>query len=193
MSVAGSAIAQDVTFSKISHSDSRWLLLSGATDPPSAIAITTRRQRDSRGDKSGKFLKGISRDFVNMEDKIGTKLYNKVMNLHLKKADVQEEIEIFFNHCKDFRYIPMLYYSGHGEIGTGDWCFYDGTLSIQEIDDMLPWDCYYPTIISDACYSGHWANYCLEENNKGFQCLSACPEFSSALDRPSNEKRNTNM
>ena len=64
MPVAGSAIAQNVTFSKISQSNSRWLLLSGATDPPSAIDITARRHRDCRGDKSGAFLKGITRDFV---------------------------------------------------------------------------------------------------------------------------------
>ena len=192
---AGSAIAQKVTFENITPSNANWLwlLLSGATDPPSAIDITARRHRDCRGDKSGAFLKGITRDFVNMEDKIGAKLYNKVMNLYLKKADAQGEIGNFFNHCQENGYIPMLYYTGHGEIGTGNWCFNDMTLSIQEIEDMLPYDCHSPTIISDACYSGHWANYCLDESIAGFQCLSACPEFSSALDRPSNEKRNTNM
>ena len=184
---AGSAIAQNVTFSNISQPNSRWLLLSGATDPPNAIDITTRRKRDSRGDKSGAFLRGITRDFVNMEDKIGAKLYNKVMNLYLKKADAQEEIGNFFSYCQESGYKPMLYYSGHGEIGTGNWCFHDGTLSIQEIEDMLLpyYDWLHPTIISDACYSGHWANFCLEFEI--FQCLSACPEFSNALDRPSND------
>merc|ERR1719362_1182225 len=79
----------------------------------------------------------------------------------------------------------MLYYTGHGEIGTGNWCFNDRTLSIQEIDDMLPGECYYPTIVSDACYSGHWANYCLKKDINGFKCLSASPEYSVAIDRPS--------
>ena len=32
----------------------------------------------------------------------------------------------------------MLYYTGHGEIGTGNWCFADGTVSIQEIFNMVP-------------------------------------------------------
>ena len=64
MVFAGSAIAQKITFESISPSDAKWFLLSGATDPPSAIDITARRHRDCRGDKSGAFLKGITRDFV---------------------------------------------------------------------------------------------------------------------------------
>ena len=76
----------------------------------------------------------------------------------------------------------MLYYSGHGEIGTGNWCFDDGTISIQEIFDMVPKGCYYPMIFSDACYSGHWANFCLKKRVAGFHCLAACPEYSTAID-----------
>ena len=186
MGFAGSAIAQNVTFSNISRSNSKWLLLSGATDPPSEIAITSRRNRDTRGDKSGDFLKGTARDFVNMEDKCGAKLWNKVMDLYLEKTHAQQKIKKFFSHCQKNGYKPMLYYTGHGEIGTGNWCFHDGTLGIQEIDDMLPGDCFYPTIISDACYSGHWANYCFNKKIGGFDCLSASLEFSSALDIPGN-------
>ena len=45
--LAGSAIAQKITFEKISISNHevRWLLLSGATDPPSDISISNRRNR----------------------------------------------------------------------------------------------------------------------------------------------------
>ena len=47
MALAGSAIEQMVTFEKISKSnnDYRWLLLSGATDPPRDISISARRNR----------------------------------------------------------------------------------------------------------------------------------------------------
>ena len=85
MRLAGSAIAQNVTFSSITPSNAKWLLLSGATDPPNHISITTRRQRDGRGEKNGEFLEGIDRDFVNMVGKCGAQLWNKVMNLYLKK------------------------------------------------------------------------------------------------------------
>ena len=76
----------------------------------------------------------------------------------------------------------MLYYSGHGETATGNWCFSDGTISIQEIFDMVPKGWCYPMIFSDACYSGHWANFCLKKSITGFNCLAACPEYSTALD-----------
>ena len=184
MVFAGSAIAQKITFESISPSDAKWFLLSGATDPPSDIAISSRRNRDGC---RGAFLKGIGHDFVNMENKCGKQLWNKYMNLYLKKKDAKRMIRDFFDDCQKDDYKPILYYSGHGEIGTGNWCFHDGTLSIREIHKMLPIGCLYPTIISDACYSGHWANYCLEVNRENFydfQCLSACPEYSSAEDLP---------
>ena len=181
---AGSAIAQKVTFESITPKNAKWFLLSGATDPPSNIAIS-RRSRDYRSEKNGDFLKGMDLDFFNMVDKIGkcnVKLWNKVMDLHLEKNDAKRKIKQFFHDCQKYNHKPMLYYSGHGEIGTGNWCFHDGTLSIREIHNMVPTGCIPPSIISDACYSGHWSNYCVEEKLYGFQCLSACPEFSSALD-----------
>ena len=76
----------------------------------------------------------------------------------------------------------MLYYTGHGEIGTGNWCFADGTISIQEILDMRPEGTYYPMIFTDACYSGHWENFCLEKDIAGFHYLAACTEYSKAVD-----------
>ena len=56
---AGSTIAQKVTFENITPSNANWLwlLLSGATDPPSEIVITTRRKRYVQGEKNGLFFK----------------------------------------------------------------------------------------------------------------------------------------
>ena len=79
----------------------------------------------------------------------------------------------------------VQYKTGHGEVGTGDWCFHDGTISIQEMEDIVPTDCLFglsPLIISDTCYSGNWANYCNRANVPGFDCLAAAPEFSVAMD-----------
>ena len=75
-----------------------------------------------------------------------------------------------------------------GQAGTGNWCFIDssdngdGTIGIQEIEEDVPVGCHYPLIISDACYSGRWANYCRAEELPGFECLAATPEFSVAYD-----------
>ena len=61
---------------------------------------------------------------------------------------------------------------------------HDGIQTLPQV--TLPADCYYPLIFSDACYSGHWANFCLDKDIGGFHCLAACPEFSTALDVPGN-------
>ena len=187
---AGSAIAQGPCVGRIDRwsewnptsREQLWLLLSGATDPPKEIGISKRRTRDSQGDRTGVFLAGVTRDLVNMEDVVESKLYNTVKDLYLTKHAALRHITLLFEKCKDTNAKPMLYYTGHGEIGTGNWCFSDGTISIQEIFDMVPGGCYYPLIFSDACYSGHWANFCLGKSIGGFHCLAACPEYSTALD-----------
>ena len=190
LAFAGSAIAQNAGRLdeyddwKPTSREPRWLLLAGATDPPKDVTISERRTRDVRGDKNGAFLRGVSRDLVNMEDAVGSKLYNTVKDLYMKKSEAISHIKKFVDHCQRNVYKPMLYYTGHGEICTGNWCFDDGTIGIQEIVDLLPADGYHPSIFSDACYSGHWANFCTEKNILGFDCLSACPDFSTAFDIP---------
>ena len=188
--LAGSAIAQGVHVGRIDQwslwrptdKEPLWLLLSGATDPPRDIGISKRRTRDAQGDRSGTFLAGMTLDLRNMENAVGTKLFNTVKDLYLKKDAALRHITDLFEECKQKKDHPMLYYTGHGETGTGNWCFQDGTISIQEIFDKVPADYCYPMIFSDACYSGHWANFCLEKDIPGFHCLAACPEDKTAFD-----------
>lgn len=190
--LAGSAIAQGSNVGRIDRwsewkptdESTIWLLLSGATNPPEGIEISKRRPRDDPGDGNGVFLAGVTRDLVNMEDLVRPKLYNTVKDLYLTKDRALEHITNFFDICKAKEAHPMLYYTGHGEIGSGNWCFANGTISIQEISDLVPEDCFYPMIFSDACYSGHWANFCLNNEIEGFECLSACPDYSNAFDTP---------
>ena len=188
--LAGSAIAQGPNVGRIDRwlrwkptsKETKWLLLSGALDPPSGITISDRRTRDIPGVRSGTFLSGVVQDLANMEAAVGTNLFNTVKDLYLTKSAASGHIRRLFKTCKREELRPLLYYTGHGEIGTGNWCFSDGTISIQEILDMLPGGTYYPMIFSDACYSGHWANFCLERNIAGFHCLAACPEYCNAID-----------
>ena len=191
---AGSAIAQGPLVGRIDRwsewrptdKEPLWLLLSGATDPPGDIGISKRRTRDAQGDRNGAFLAGVTRDLVNMEDVVGIKLFNTVKDLYLTKDAALRHIKKLFEVCNNRRIHlkahPMLYYTGHGEIGTGNWCFADGKISIEEIFGMVPVGCCYPMIFSDACYSGHWANFCLQKDIPSFHCLAACPEYSTALD-----------
>ena len=190
MLLAGSAIVQGRSVGRIDRwskwnpttAEPRWLILCGATDPPTDITISDRKPRDTLGDKSGRFLKGVSHDVLNMENAVGSKLHNTVKDLFLTKSDALKKIGELFEVCKPKKFHPMLYYTGHGERGTGNWCFQDGTISIQEIFDVVPEDEYYPMIFSDACYSGHWANFCINKGISGFHCLAACPYFSKAFD-----------
>ena len=56
----------------------------------------------------------------------------------------------------------MIYYTGYGEEGTGNWCFKDGTISFQDIFTLykkhLKEKLLY--IFSDCCYSGQWVVDC---------------------------------
>ena len=139
--LAGSAIGQSVGRLKefarwnplTPWLEPRWLLISGASDPPRNINVSERR---TRGDRNGEFLRGASKDLVNMEEAVGTKLHNTVKDLYMAKSAAIGHIKIFMDYCYDNNYNPVIYYTGHGEIGTGDWCFADGTISIQEIVRM---------------------------------------------------------
>jgi len=115
-------------------------------------------------------------------------LHNVVRDYYLEKDEARAKIKKFFSICRRDGCKPILYYTGHGQAGTGNWCFSDGdgysdgTISIQEIEEDVPVGCDYPLIISDACYSGCWANYCRGRELPGFECLAATPEFSAAYD-----------
>ena len=189
--LAGSAIAQGPDVGRLDRwsewkptsIETKWLLLSGASNPPRDITISDRRTRDTPGTRGGTFLSGVAHDLANMEEEVGIYLFNTVKDLYLTKSTACDHIRSLFKACRRDRVKPILYYTGHGEIGTGNWCFSDGTISIQEILDMLgTGGIYYPMIFSDACYSGHWANFCLEKDIAGFHCLAACMEYSKADD-----------
>ena len=139
-------------------------------------------ERETRGERKDLFLKGQSVDFVNMERAVGHHLYNRVQNLHMRKEDVKSSVETFFQHCKEKKYKPMLYYTGHGEMPTGNWCMADGTVGIEEIFDWVPTGMEPPTICTDSCFGGVWADYCFEKNIPGFQCLSATKHYQAAYD-----------
>ena len=92
---AGSAIKQNV--GKIRDIDKwdptdkerKWLLLSGASNPPNRIQLSEIGEREARGERRDIFLKGQSVDFVNMERAVGHHLQNRVQNLNMKKKEVK--------------------------------------------------------------------------------------------------------
>ena len=114
------------------------MLLAGATDPPPAVKISDRRTREGKGRwentaRSGSFLRGVSCDLANMEQQqqVIRNLYNTVRDFYMKKEEAKTEIKELFEDCKARNAVPVIYYTGHGEVGTGNWCFSDGTVTIQ--------------------------------------------------------------
>jgi len=66
-------------------------------------------------------------------------------------------IERFMDHCRETKQVPFIYYSGHGERGTGNWCFPDGSrIGLEDIVKLnnTGWKL---MIHCDCCFSGHWA------------------------------------
>ena len=160
----------------------KWLLLSGASDPPRNIYISARRPREKSNVRSGKFLHGISSDLYHMEHAVGANLKNTVRNLDITKKEATQCIRKFLTFCWMENHKPMLYYTGHGEQGSGNWCFADGTIGIEEIFAWHMETMEFSTICSDTCYSGKWVEFCAWKKKPGFHCLSACGPYQTALD-----------
>ena len=62
-----------------------------------------------------------------------------------------------------FVYIVVLWYTGHGERNTGNWCFKDGVITFENIFGLYM-DYLRKkrlTIVSDCSYSGNWINDCI--------------------------------
>ena len=91
---AGSALTQGLNFSRIDYWNdwkpfnkrTKWLLLSGSSDPPRTVQVSERRPRGEAKNKDGPFLYGMSRDFTSMTEALirnGLELFsslNKLIN-----------------------------------------------------------------------------------------------------------------
>ena len=58
----------------------------------------------------------------------------------------------------------MIWYTGHGEEGTGNWCFKDGVITFQELFDLYKkhFRGKLLYLICDCCFAGHWIQRCGE-------------------------------
>ena len=61
-------------------------------------------------------------------------------------------------------YLAIIYYTGHGEINTGNWCFKNGVITFQDIFGLYM-DHFRGkqlTLESDCSYSGNWIKDCVK-------------------------------
>ncbi|XP_019862523.1 PREDICTED: uncharacterized protein LOC109591181 [Amphimedon queenslandica] len=75
--------------------------------------------------------------------------------------------KIFINCKKDG---VIIYYTGHGEKDTGNWCFKDGVISFNDIFNLFKEHLQKKglslTVVSDCSYSGNWIYDCADRLDK---------------------------
>ena len=139
--------------------DTSILMIAGTTEHAKSTKFTDKT-RDN-----GSYLGGIECDINNVAQYYKNKsqtVFNVVRNMkNLSKYTVLKEIEGYYKWLmkKEFgKRHACLYYTGHGGTNTGNWCFKDGTVSLDEIlETVKPYKLYALSIYSDCCYAGNWA------------------------------------
>lgn len=136
---------------------------SGVARPAAEYSLTGEKYPDpNTWHKDLNALHGVKKDIANVGKHIMEE-FNVNVDAHDNVATGQDArmlIEKLFSRNSDQYFI---YYSGHGEHGTGDWCFGNDRLSLSDVLGM--WDSrvtkrdtQYLIILADCCYSGSWAN-----------------------------------
>ena len=67
-----------------------------------------------------------------------------------------------YSHNYKLYFKALIYYTGHGEKDTGNWCFEDGVISFNDIFELYMMHFRGKTlqIVSDCSYSGKWIHDC---------------------------------
>eukprot|EP01084_Bolivina_argentea_P285004 488630_1 len=136
-----------------------WLLIAGTTD--SKGVKYTDKKRDN-----GSYLHGVGKDLANMEQYVNEHGSGYVVQAvvrdmkSLTKATALNRIKQCARECKqkNGKYV-RIYYTGHGETNTGNWCFADGVISLKEVINTVYNG--YPGVVDieifcDCCFSGNW-------------------------------------
>lgn len=146
-----------------------WLLIAGTSDSKG-----TKYTDKISDDNNCNFVEGVSADLANIEATIKEyaqsgwapwALHNIVNNTKdTSKADVIDTIKECAQECKKQakgREV-VIYYTGHGETNTGNWCFADGVVTLSDVYNAVL--SVYPKVdtvnlMCDCNYSGNW---CME-------------------------------
>ena len=86
----------------------------------------------------------------------------QAIKIYANLATLPEIFALFFHS------LAVLFYTGHSEKGTGNWCFEDGVITFYDICSL--YKTFYKnkplTIITDCNYSGAWVNECISMLDK---------------------------
>jgi hypothetical protein len=87
----------------------------------------------------------------------------KIIRDNISKTDCLKYITILLQNCRNSG--ATIWYTGHGEKYSGNWCFKDGVITFDEIFKlyMASFHGRLLTIISDCSYSGKWIESCVNK------------------------------
>ena len=152
----------------------KWLLLSGAAK----LTATSENNNNNQV-----FLTSLEEGFsVLMETLLTLKfdIHQFNFDCHMTKECATTAIKNLFEECMKAnpQAKPVIYYGGYGCIGTGDWVFSDGLLSVEKMVSLVPKGSFYPFIIADCSYSGQWADFCVRRRDIwGLVVVAAVPYY----------------
>lgn len=138
---------------------------------------SSRKKRSRRYRRSGDFLDGVYGDWIEISKKLKQTCW-EVSGASISvggAARPQEELRKLQCFADQQGHdVKLLYYSGHGKKGTGDWAFDGGTVGLEDILNLFgkaekrrrisdggyrePANLQKLIIIADCCYSGRWAD-----------------------------------
>eukprot|EP01084_Bolivina_argentea_P091928 165460_1 len=166
-----------------------YILIRGCTNPPKSINVSKRK-----GTKNGGYLAGMTLDMANMEKFVtGPKgkfkhLYNTVSDMVSLECDyVLGAIKKAAEYTKENGASGLIiYYTGHGEEDTGNWCFSDGVITLDQVVNVVSKYCHIFEMFCDCCFSGNWAEELSEYANelKCVKVYAACFPEEVAYDDP---------
>eukprot|EP01084_Bolivina_argentea_P223962 378824_1 len=172
-----------------------WLILSGATEPPSRLNPEHETaESNSDCEEKTNYLKQIISNVKIVEHNIqwgkhtysNTHLHNSYRNMNGKKKDgLDQIIDVFQTANKKAQTLDSsqvtIYFTGHGVKHYGNWCFKNGTIKLHDIITIA--NKYGKKIkqlyiYSQCCYSGNW---CVDLEKYKNKCVipSVCIKAAS--------------
>eukprot|EP01084_Bolivina_argentea_P148119 259027_1 len=149
---------------QLKHQESYWLLIAGTSKSASFIKTADKIRKGG-----GSYLNGVTKDIANVESSHKT-IQNVVRDMqYLKKSTVLNRIGRCVKEANKARKICRLwiYYTGHGQTNTGNWCFADGVVTLREvITTVRALSDVRLLIVCDCCYSGNWCENLAEYKGK---------------------------
>ena len=107
------------------------ILIAGCTNPPEQVKAVTKSS------DCGSYLQGTQRDMAYMEDIVKKRpdpygeLFDSLRMMNsLEKGTVLKRISECAQRPTRCMYI---YYTGHGQSDTGNWCFADGEVTLKQV------------------------------------------------------------